>query len=609
MLKRKGRGTLFSYKPENKLPSLKKLLENWDLKNLYYKNERDPRFLKDVEKTEVAYQNFAKKYRAGKWKKSPESIIRALQEYLRLAELPGSSALFYLFYRRELNSEDQVAEKLSNLLEERMTKAGNQVLFFELTLAKLGINEQRKLLNYKPAKKFKYYLKSLFEDAKYQLTEPEEKILNLKANTSRSLWINATQKILNKQVIAWKDKEMPINGALMQFEQLPYKERHEMWSEIVPVLERVGEVAENELTALVLDKKISDELRGFKKPYSATTRSYDSTDETLEALVSVVETKGYELSKRFFKLKKKLAAHKLTYIDRNEPIGKQLEFDFKTSVEIVRDVFYGFNRKYGEIFDHMLQNGHIDVYPKKGKSGGAFCNGGVNQPTMLMLNHNVSLDSLRTLAHEMGHAIHGELSKSQPTWYQDHSTLTAETASTFFESLVGEHLLAKANDKDKIGLLNTLIADKLMTIVLCIARFKFELEMHERIRKEGSMNYKDMAKGLAKHFADSVGSSVETKDEHGLIVTSKVHYRMNFYQYSYSFGEIASSIMRSRYRDDRKYAEQVDQFLCAGDKESVENIFKGIGIDMSKKVTFLEGLRILEDEIIELERLTRNKSK
>lgn len=133
--------------------------------------------------------------------------------------------------------------------------------------------------------------------------------------------------------------------------------------------------------------------------------------------------------------------------------------------------------------------------------------------------------------------------------------------------------------------------------------------MHERIRKEGSMDYKEMAKGLAKHFSESVGTAINTKDEHGLIVTSKIHYRMNFYQYSYSFGELASSIMRSRFKSDKSYAKEVDKFLCAGNKDTVENIYKSIGINISKRETFIEGLQILEDEIALLERLTVKSGK
>lgn len=370
-------------------------------------------------------------------------------------------------------------------------------------------------------------------------------------------------------------------------------------------MEEIAEFAENELVALVLDKKANDELRGYKKPYSATTRAYDSSDETLERLVSVIETKGYELSNRFFKLKKKLLGTDLTYIDRNEPIGKAPTIDFKTAISIVRDVYYGFDPKYGKILDGMLESSQIDVWPKKGKGSGAFCSSGIDKPTLILLNQNDSIDSLRTIAHEMGHAIHAYRSKEQPAHYEGHSILTAETASTFFESLLAEHLIANLTGNDQLAFLHSSIADRLMTMVMCISRFKFELEMHETIRRAGGMSWQDMATALSKHLGEYAGPAIKMNRDDGLSVFTKVHYRSNFYQYSYSFGEIGSSIMRKRYHQDHSYRKEVDTFFTLGESANVETIFNKIGIDMSKNETFLEGLKILEDDIDLFQKLTK----
>lgn len=589
------------------LPNLDSLKENWELDNLFYKSDKDPKIEKDVVKTEEGFNAFAKKYRSGKWTKDNNSILKAVKEYLEMGELPGAKPLYYYSYRQQLDATDTVAERALNKLSDRLTRASNNILFFPLTLAKLPKPTQKELLKDPKVGDFRWFLEGVFDDAKYQLSEPEEKILSLKSMTSRGLWINGTEKIVNKKTIKWKGKTMPIHGALMQFEQLPIKERHSMWGKIKEVLEGVGEVAENELVALALDKKVDDELRGYEKPYTATTRGYDSNDATLEQLVSTIETRGYELSRRFFKLKQKALGTPLTYIDRNESLGSEPKIPFKTAVDICRDTFYDFDKSYGEFFDMMLKNGQIDVWPKEGKGGGAFCSSGIDQPTMVFLNHNDSLESLRTLAHEMGHAIHAFRSKSQPTYYEGHSILTAETASTFFESLAMEKLLEKSSPEEQIAILNGMIGDRIGTMIMCIARFKFELEMHETIRREGGMSWQDMSAALARHFAAYTGPAVETKPEHGLIVLSKPHYRMNFYQYSYSFGEIGSSIMRARYKENKGYHKEVDSFLSQGESASVEKIFKSIGIDMSKTETYHQGLDLLEADINKFEKLVRKK--
>lgn len=604
MSKKKQASTL-SYTPQTPVPAIGAYKIEWSLNSLFYKGVKDQRIEQDLRKTERAIDAFAKKYRSGSWKNSIPGIVKAVDEFLSLISLPGSVPLYYLSYRRELNARDTEAEKLLNIFESRLTRAQNQILFFELSLASIPKTKQKQLLRDSRSEPYRFYLQSLFNEQKFQLTEPEEKILNLKANTARHLWVSATEKILNKKTIRWKGSEISVNGALMEFENLPQAEGRKMYDRLVPHLKDVGEFAESELTALVLDKQTNDELRGYEKPYSATTQAFDSNDTTLENLVSVIEDEGYTLAHRFFKLKKKLANRELHYIDRNIPLKSTQKVTFNDAVEICRGVFYDFDKRYGQIFDRMIKNGCIDVWPKTGKGGGAFCSSGVNSPTLVLLNHNDSIESLRTLAHEMGHAVHAERSKTQPAWYQGHSILTAETASTFFESLVLESLVANVDGKEKANLLHSMIADKIMTMILCIARFNFELEMHTTIRTEGAMTADEMARGLTKHFKRSVGPAVKMVGDEGWIVVSKPHYRMNFYQYSYSFGEIGSSIMRNRYHSDQTYQKEIDAFLSAGCSDSVENIFKSIGIDMASPDTYREGLALLRRDIDELEKLTR----
>ncbi len=588
--------------------SKSKIKTEWDLKKHYYKSDKDKQIEKDVAETEEGYAKFHAIYSNNKWTGSVKGTTKAINDYLQLGLLPGETALYYYFYRRELNAGDEMAERMINLLESRLIKAGNQILFFEVSLARLPKKMKKQLLASKDLEHCRYFLISVFDTEKHILSEPEEKILSLRSLTSRSMWISATEKILNKKIVKWKGEDMPINSALMQVENLPKKERHQMWKKIVPVLEAVGEVAENELVALAHDKKISDELRGYSKPYSATTKSYDSEDMTLEKLVSVIETRGYKLSKSYYALKSKLLGGKLDYIDRNEPLGRKSAYTFDEAVRIVREVFYDFEKEYGRIFDEMLQNGQIDVFPKKGRGSGAFCSSGVNQPTFVFLNHNNSVDAVRTLAHEMGHAIHAYRSKTQPHYYQGHSTLTAETASTFFESLVAEKLIENARTKqEKISLLDSFINQKISTMIMCIARFKYELQMHNEIREQGALTFQQMAKGLANEFKKQCGTAVIIEPEHGLSIVWKTHYRRNFYQYSYSFGEIGSSIMRNRYKTNAEYAKEVDTFLTAGDSDTVENIFKNIGIDMSKESTYHEALDLLEADIKTLKKLVVTK--
>ena len=142
-------------------------------------------------------------------------------------------------------------------------------------------------------------------------------------------------------------------------------------------------------------------------------------------------------------------------------------------------------------------------------------------------------------------------------------------------------------------------------MVMCIARFKAELAMHETIRKEGAMDYKTLSTTLANEFKKFCGPAVTIDWTDGLSIVWKTHYRRNFYQYSYSFGEVGSSIMRNRYNQDSSYIEQVDKFLSLGETMTVEDIFAEVGIDMTNKDTYHEALDLLEADIKKLAKLLK----
>lgn len=593
----------FSYTPTYDLPKIDKIQTEWNLKDLFYSSPNDPKIDKAVSAAEKKYKLFAKKYKDRSYTRNDSTLLKSLQDYERLHDTELDKVFVYLYLCKEKNANDTTAEQALNMLQQRAMSFSNEIVFYTLEIGKLPTARQKKLLKDPIFNPFHHLLHGIFETAKFSLSEAEEKILGLKSLTSNSLWISGTEKILGNTTIVVNKKEESLNGAMMEMLDAPKKRRHQLWDAISTKLQDLGPIAENELTAVILDKKINDELRGYKKPYTSTIQSFDSTEKTLHALTETVRTKGYQLSHRYYKLKKRIYNQKLSYIDRDDYPKRLPELPYETAVTICRDAFYSFNPIYGEIFDEMLTGGHIDVFPKKGKGGGAFCISTINCPTLLMLNHSSDFGSLRTLAHEMGHGIHAYRSKIQPILYQDHSTLTAETASTFFESVVAEKLIQQLTSQQKEIYLNTSISEKIGVIIMCIARYEAELEIHETIRTQGAMTWQDMSSVLAKHFKAYCGSSINITDTDGLSVIAKTHYRRNFYQYSYSLGAIASSIMFENCIRDEKYKDKVDLFLCAGEKDSVENIFKEIGINVSNKRILEQGLTLLEKEIETLEKL------
>lgn len=578
----------------------------WDLNQLYT-SVTDPAIELDQKKADAATALFVKKYRGNKQHlKNPAALATALFDYEKLIELPSARAGYYVFFRKDLNVEDKEAEALGSKLEERSTKRGNQLLFFVLELGKIPAATKEKFLASKVLAPYRYWLLQLFENAKYDLSEAEEKILSLKSDVSHGRWVQATDNILNKKTVSFEGKILPLPQAQAMMQTLPTVRRRALHKAINEVYASVADIAESEINAIYTDKKIDDELRGMKTPYEATIRGYQNDVPSVLALVDAV-SRSRKIAHRFYAVKAKLLKQKtLTYADRSASVGEiNKRFDFPTAVSLTREAFGALNPLYAEILDKMFAEGRVDVFPKKGKTGGAYCASTVVVPTHVLLNHIDNFESMKTLAHEMGHAIHAERSRTQRPLYQGHPISTAETASTFFEYAAMKHVIDTLSDKDRIIALHNVIQDDIATVFRQIACFTFERALHEAIRKDGYVPKEKIAALMNEHMSAYLGPSVKMMPGDGDFFVTWGHIRRFFYVYSYAYGQLISKALHQKLEKDPSYVEKVDGFLSAGESKSPYDIFKACGLDTKKPDIFLEGLKAIEQDVKELEKLVK----
>jgi len=587
----------------------KQIKTAWDFK-LFYKSDTDPKIKADVEAFEKAVDIFELKYKnKTDYLSDSKKLLKICEDYEALLAMPETYRPRHYFHlRKDIDANNKIAQAKYNELSEIYSKLINKIIFFKLNLGKVSKEQQNIFLKDKNLEKFRYFLKNLFEGAKYQLSEPEEKILNLLSKPAQDMWVSGFANVLSNQEVKYKGKNISINQAFGMIPELKTKDRRALASIINQKLIDISDFAEAEINAVVSKKKITDELRGYEKAYSSTVRRYENEDATVENLVETV-TRGFKISHRFYKIKAKLLKEKrLAYADRMAKVGdSRKKFSFEESVEITSSAFAKFDPKYREIFEAYLTKGQIDVYPKKGKKGGAYCSGNYGLPTVVLLNHTNTFDSIKTLGHEMGHAFHTEMSQSQTPIYADYTISVAEVASTLFENFVFEEIFEKLSAQEKIIALHNKINDSISTVFRQIACFNFEKELHEQIRAKGYLAKEEIAKIMNKHMKSYLGPVFDLKDEDGYFFVSWPHIRNFFYVYSYSSGLLISDALYAEYKKDKNFKEKIEQFLKAGSTKCPEDIFADIGIDIRNPEFFKKGLQVIEDNVKRLEKLVSGK--
>ena len=140
----------------------------------------------------------------------------------------------------------------------------------------------------------------------------------------------------------------------------------------------------------------------------------------------------------------------------------------------------------------MIEEGRVDAFPKAGKRGGAFASYDKGLESFVLLNYTDTVDDSFTLAHELGHAIHGHLAQVQKSPVYDAPLVLAETASIFSESLLMEKIQSTLSPDEKLELLNQKLLDVFGSIHRQIMYVSFERKVHEHIHAGGELTYKEL---------------------------------------------------------------------------------------------------------------------
>lgn len=584
--------------------------KNWNLK-LLYRDINDKDIEKDIEESKHNVKLFVEKWeKNNEYLNSPKILSIALKEYEDLMTEYGicTKPSYYIFLSREIDQENPLLKAKENLLHSTCLELENSIQFFLINISKIPKEKQKQFLESPDLKIYTHFLLSSFNQAKYLLTDKEEKIFNLKSKTSYLNWVNMLSELLQKQSLKilndeGKKKEVAYSEISKYLDSSKKEIREYAAEQFFNVNNRYAQIAEYEINSILENKKISDDYRNIPRADLPRLLSDDMELNTVDTLRSVV-TDSFDISQRFYRLKAKLLKQdSLAYYERNVKVEDiKQEYSFEKSINIVKEVFNKLDKEFFDIVEMYESQGQYDVYPKRGKEGGAFCVGvGSKYPTYILLNHNGRLQDILTIAHESGHGIHTEYSNNQNHLNQGYSTACAEVASTFFEDFVLENVSENLSKKEKDLLLFKSLEEDVSTIFRQIACYNFELELHKQFRDKGFLSKEDISKIFTQEMSKYLGKSV-LEDKHmqlGWIYWS--HIRSFFYTYSYASGLLISKYLQNLVKEDIQNIKYVKDFFKAGDSKSPKEIFLDMGIDISKKEFWITGLESIEEKIGYLE--------
>jgi len=548
------------------------------------------------------------------WRKKLKASLPA-KDFLRL--LKDYEAMqrelirvnYYAGLRFAADTQDQGAMAMLGQVDQATAAMGNQVLFFSLWFKALDDRNAERLM--KAAGDRRYWLESIRRFRPHTLSEPEEKIINLKDTTGAQALNNLYDTITNKFTYTLEvdgETKTLTRDALMvyardarpELREAAYKELYRVYADNGPLLGQI-------YGYIVRDWRNEGlELRGYKSPIAIRNLTNDLPDSVVETLLRVIGENA-TVFQRYFKLKAKwIGMEKLRRYDLYAPLAKaDKTYDYDTAVSMVVDTFSEFSPRVGELTRKVFDDGHVDSEVRTGKRGGAFCASATpDLAPWVLLNYNGKANDVATMAHEMGHAIHAMLA-GEHSLLTFHSALPlAETASTFGEILLTERLLAEDPD---VAVRRDLLAQAIDDAYATIGRQGYfalwEKEVHELVAQgktadEISARYLE---ALKAQFGDALDVSDDFRWEWAAIP----HFVGSpFYVYAYAFGQLLVLSLYEMYkREGEPFKAKYLKILSYGGSKAPAEILTEAGINIKSAKFWQGGFDVISRMIDDLEAL------
>lgn len=559
----------------------------WDLSDLFLGPD-DPEIDRALVELKRSAESFAARYQ-GKVHEAPDPdwLRQALVE-LEGIEAHASRVSSYADLLYAADTSSQEAKNLEQKVEQKITEIENLLLFFEIEWLDVPEDRAKRLWGDPSLDTYRHYLKSMRRYRRHKLTLAEEKIANEKDNTGRRAFGRLFTELNSSLMfpLEWngEKKELTASEVLALFYQPERELRRRASETLFEVLSRHGLVLTFIYDTILQDHLTMDRLRRYEHPMEERHLRNEIDAKAVQRMMEVTET-NYSAAQDYFRLKARfLGLERLALYDQYAPVTAEVaSCDFSKAREIILQAFGAFSPGYAKLASRFFEERWIDAEIRPGKRGGAFCSSSSPyEHPYILCNYNDHMRDVMTVAHELGHGLHGMLARVQTPFNYHPPLTTAETASVFGEMLVFDHLLKSETDpRTQLALLSGKIEDIFATVFRQNLMTRFEEAAFYR-RKEARLSGDVLGELWLDANRRYYGNEVELPEGYRWGWSYIPHFiHSRFYCYSYVFGELLVLALYRMYKEEgESFVAKYTRLLEAGGSDEPEALLGRLGVDI-----------------------------
>lgn len=585
--------------------------ETWNL-DIFYKGYDDENFQQDLKKINemIAELNTFHVSDDVDHEVLLVSILKQLEAYMVLF----SKLANYLNLKQSADTRDVQAASYISVLNAKGSNVSKTIASINKFIDSVS-NLEEMIAHNDELKEYEYLLLEIKKDAKYQLSDEVEEVISKMNLSGGSAWGNQQSYLTSILEVDYDHKKVTLSEIRNMAYSSDKAVRKAAYEAELAAYPKIADAVSFSLNNIKTQVNAEAKLRGYKSSLDMTLHDSHMKRETLDAMMEAIKDympKFHEYLKR----KGELLGyeHGLPFYELFAPIGEINEnFSIEDTKTYLMDHFKGFSKDLVDMIERAFDEAWIDFYPRIGKVGGAFCE---NLPYLkqsrILTNFDGSLGDVVTLAHELGHAYHGEQIQDHRMLNTDYSMPVAETASTFNENIIMNAAIDEAQGDEKIALIENQLQDLTQVICDIYCRFLFESAVFEN-SKSSFMFADQLNEMMLEAQKKAYGDGLDPQYLHPYMWVCKSHYyssKLSFYNFPYAFGALFARGLIVKYQQEGEaFLPKYKALLKATTISSVEDVALMADIDLTKRDFWNSALDTCVERIDEFLALTKDSIK
>ena len=577
------------------------MYNTWSL-DVLYRGIDDPNLASDMERFEKLIKSLGEAVAAldkNEAAKTLRSVIEVKEELTVLVRrLAG-----YFSLRRSADSSDAEGASYLTKISAMIASTTKDNVMFEKFAGNLddldSVIESDELLS-----QYKFYFEEIKKDISHMMSDEAEALFAKMNISGGKAWGDLFSHLTSTVKVDYNGEVTSLSAIRGLADSEDPEVRKSAFEAEIACYDKIKDSIAFALNSIKAQVNLEAELRGYADPLAMTLDQSRMKKATLDAMLEAMR-EAMPAFRKYLRHKAKLLGYEngLPWYEILAPMGKagSESFSVEDAHKYLVEHFATFAPDLAEMVDQAFKEEWIDFYPRAGKVGGAFCS---NLPfvgqSRILTNFSGSFGSVVTLAHELGHAYHGQQIQSHRPLNTGYTMPVAETASNFNELIIVNDAIAKSEGEEKIQLIESQIQDSTQIIVDIYSRFLFEDEVIRR-RNDTFLYANELEKIMTNAQKEAYGDGLDPDCLHPYMWCCKSHYYragLSYYNFPYAFGGLFSRGLYAKYLEEGvSFLPKYRELLRATTVDTVENVAAIAGIDLTRPEFWRESLKTITDQI------------